>query len=221
MCGRFTLSAPSEEIGDLFGVEIGAALAPRYNIAPTQPVVAVRVEGGRRRLVRLRWGLIPAWADDPAIGNRMINARAETAAEKPSFRQAFRSRRCLVAADGFFEWQKRAGKKQPFHIHLRDRGPFAIAGLWERWSKGSEPVESCTLLTTSANALVSPIHDRMPVILAPADFDTWLDPALTDVERVQALLRPHDAGAMAATPVGTLVNNPRCDEPACVAAVEV
>jgi putative SOS response-associated peptidase YedK len=217
VCGRFTLAVPSEEVGELFGLPTAGTLSPRYNIAPSQAVAAVRIEAGQRRLVMLRWGLLPSWADDLAIGNRMINARAESVAEKPSFRQAFRARRCLVAADGFFEWQKREGGKRPFHIRMRDGRPFAFAGLWERWTRGKEPVESCTLLTTTANALIRPIHDRMPVIVAPGEFDLWLDPQEAGTERVRAVLRPFSAEAMVATPVGDRVNNPRNDDPECIA----
>jgi putative SOS response-associated peptidase YedK len=151
-----------------------------FNVAPTQPVAAVRVVPGgqERELVELRWGLIPSWADDPKIGYRMINARSETAATKPSFRSAFKVRRCLVVADGYYEWQKRDGAKQPFYIHMQGGKLFAFAGLWERWvPPDGEAIESCTILTTDANELTKPIHDRMPVIVDPPDFGQWLDPA--------------------------------------------
>ena len=221
MCGRFTLHTPAHRLAEAFGVGELPNLPPRYNIAPSQDVVAIRraAGGGPRELVPLRWGLIPFWAKDPAIGNRMINARAETAAEKPAFRAAFRARRCLVVADGFYEWQKTTGgAKQPYYIRLKDDAPFAIAGLWERWSPPEgEAVESCALLTTAANDLLRPIHDRMPVILAPAAYDAWLEPAPLSTAVREALLRPYPADEMAAYAIGRLVNDPRTDEAACIA----
>ena len=174
MCGRFTLSAPSEDLSSIFNVEV-EALAPRYNIAPTQMVSAVRVVGGKRHLALLRWGLVPSWAKDPKVGARLINARAETVAEKPSFRSAFRRRRCLIVADGFFEWQKAKPRKQPFHIACTDGRPFAMAGLWEFWSKGDVSMESCTIITTAPNELMATLHNRMPVILPPTDYAQRLD----------------------------------------------
>ena len=221
MCGRFTRSASGPDLADLFHLAEVPELPPHYNIAPTQPVAAVRVElDGKRRLVWLRWGLIPSWAEDPAIGNRLINARAETAAEKPSFGSAFRSRRCLVPADGFFEWQKCNGRKQPFYFRLKDGAPFAFAGLWEQWRKAPEEVvESCTLLTTDANAVVRPFHDRMPVILDRRDYDAWLDPAVRAPEEVQPLLRPFPEAGMTAYTVSPWVNDPKHQGPQCVAPV--
>jgi putative SOS response-associated peptidase YedK len=219
MCGRFTLLAPGESIADLFQLPETPHLAPRYNIAPTQPVAAVRVnrDTRRRELTHFHWGLIPRWAKDPKIGSRMINARSETAAEKPSFRVAFKYRRCLVPADGFYEWQKMNGRKQPVRIQMGDGRPFAIAGLWEHWSSpdGSE-LESCTLLTTEPNDLLKPVHNRMPVILAPADFDRWLDPGAQHPGEVQDLLRPYPSGEMRFYPVSTHVNNPRNEDPRCI-----
>jgi putative SOS response-associated peptidase YedK len=223
MCGRFALVTPGEEIAETFGLTEVPELVARYNIAPTQPVVAVRVapqsklDNQRRELTLLHWGLIPSWAKDPSISARLINARAETAAEKPSFRSALKYRRCLVPADGFYEWQKVDGKKQPYFIRLRDDGPFAIAGLWEHWQSpdGSE-IESVTLLTTAANDAVRPLHDRMPVIIAPADYGLWLDTAVQKAEGVQHLLRPFDATAMLAYPVNPLVNNARNDTAVCL-----
>lgn len=221
MCGRFTLKTPAPVLLGLFDLPDAAALPPRYNIAPTQPVVVVRNAPAHpgRELVQMRWGLIPSWADDPAIGNRLINARSETAANKPAFRSAFRQRRCLVPADGFYEWQKVGRKKQPFYFHLRDGGPFAFAGLWEHWQKDADQaIESCTLLTTDANDLVRPLHDRMPVILAPEDYERWLDPG-TAIPQLEALLRPYPGDAMTAYPVSVQVNNPRNEGPACVERV--
>ncbi|MFN2190460.1 MAG: SOS response-associated peptidase, partial [Candidatus Promineifilaceae bacterium] len=172
MCGRFTLVAPGEAIAELFDLTDIPSLVPRYNIAPTQPVAAVRLSQstGDRELTYFHWGLIPRWAKDTKIGSRMINARSETAAEKPSFRSAFKYRRCLVPADGFYEWQKVNGGKQPVRIQMKNGDPFAIAGLWENWisSDGSE-IDSCTLLTTEPNDLLRAVHNRMPVLLHPDD----------------------------------------------------
>jgi putative SOS response-associated peptidase YedK len=194
-------------------------LEPRYNIAPTQSIAVVRqFEDGLRSCDLLRWGLIPSWAKDPAIGNRTINARAETVAEKPAFRAAFRRRRCLVLADGFFEWRKE-GKKQPYYIRMRDEGPFAFAGLWERWAPGAEDsaLETCNLITTDANELMRDMHDRMPVILPREDYGTWLDPAIQDTQQLLALLQPYKSEAMIANPVSTRVNNPKHDDAECIA----
>lgn len=222
MCGRFTLRTAPQEVARTF--RLTGALgewAPRYNIAPSQVVAAVRVdEADARQLVFLRWGLVPAWADDPAIGNRMINARGETVAEKPSFRKAFVARRCLIAADGFYEWQKSGGSakapKQPFYITMRDERPFAFAGLWERNTRCGEPIETCTIITTTANELMQPLHDRMPVIVPIDRQDLWLDPAVQEVERLTPLLAPFASDAMKATPVSTRVNNPRNESPECI-----
>jgi putative SOS response-associated peptidase YedK len=192
------------------------------NIAPTQQVAAVRRPTAQegREFVLLRWGLIPPWADDPAVGNRLINARAKTVADKPSFGPALRCRRCLVLADGFFEWQTGKGKKQPYHFRLRDGRPFALAGLWERWSRGRHgAVESCTLITTEANDLVRPLHERMPVIVPPDAYEVWLDPAVQHPVRLQPLLRPYRAEEMVAYPVSMRVNSPRNDDPGCVQSV--
>ena len=161
----------------------------------------------------LHWGLVPSWADDPKIGNRMINARAETAADKPSFRTAMRRRRCLIVADGFYEWQTIGKRRQPMYIHMRDGRPFAFAGLWESWEGADHSaLESCTILTTSANDLVRPIHDRMPVIIAPADYARWLDPAVQQAEPILPLLRPYPAEEMEAYAVSTRVNSPARDD---------
>ena len=192
------------------------ALPLRYNIAPTQRVAAVRQQAETdRELVQLRWGLIPSWAKDAAIGSSLINARSETAAKKPSFRSAMRKRRCLIPADGFYEWRRVGGEKQPYLIGLLDDAVFAFAGLWEAWDKGGERVESCTILTTSANELLKPLHDRMPVIVAPADYAQWLDPAIVDPAEVQPLLRAYPPDQMRYYPVDSRVNSPRNDDPQC------
>ena len=221
MCGRFTLRAPASLVAEQFTLFELPPFAPRFNIAPSQPVAVVRLAPAQgqpqRELAWLRWGLIPSWAKDPAIGNRMINARAETVAEKPAYRAALRRRRCLLAADGFYEWQRTDGRKQPYFIHLCDDRPFAFAGLWEAWEGPDDSyIESCTLLTTEPNELIRPIHNRMPVILAPDDYEPWLDPAVQKPEPLVPLLRPYPSDEMAAHPVSTLVNSPTNDDPKCI-----
>jgi putative SOS response-associated peptidase YedK len=219
MCGRFTLITPAEQIAEQFELPEVPSLSPRYNIAPTQPVAAVRQTpgNGNRELAMLHWGLVPFWAKDPGIGARMINARSETAAEKPAFRAAFRRRRCLVLADGFYEWQRLQRGKQPFFIRRRDKGPFAIAGLWEHW-KGSDGavIESCTLLTTEPNDLIRSLHNRMPVILPPEHYELWLDTSVRDAELLQPLLRPYPSEGMSAYPISTWVNKPANEGPRCI-----
>ena len=188
MCGRFTLRAPASVIAEQFSLFEVPWLKPRFNIAPTQPVPVVRMTpqqaAPQRQFVFLHWGLVPSWAKDPTIGNRMINARAETVADKPAFRTALRRRRCLIVADGFYEWQTAGKRRQPMFIHIRDDRPLAFAGLWESWEGADHSaLESCTILTTAANDLVRPIHDRMPVIVAPEDYADWLDPAVQSPSR--------------------------------------
>ena len=222
MCGRFTLRTPVEDLADFFHLPDTPDLTPRYNIAPTQPVATVLVVTGDRQFRVMRWGLVPSWAKDLRIGSRMINARAETLAVKPAFRSALRERRCLVMADGFYEWQQKAGGKQPYHVVKKDGSPFAFAGLWERWEPpgGGEPVASCTIITTQANDLVRAFHERMPVILDQEDFDLWLDPTVTDPLRVLPLLRPYPADKMKAYPVSSVVNSPRHESEECVHPLE-
>ena len=216
MCGRFTLFDTAASLAEAFEVAEVPSLSPRYNIAPSQAVAAVRIppSGGAREVVLLRWGLIPSWAKDPSLGDRMINARAETAAGKPAFRSAIRRRRCLVPASGFYEWKRTNGRKQPYYIRRPDGKPFALAGLWESWEgPGAAAVESCTILTTSANELLLPIHDRMPVIVSPADYDLWLSLGIRDPGELSRLFRPFPPEEMTAFPVGTAVNNPKTDSP--------
>ena len=219
MCGRFTLFEADKVLSREFGVSGISPLSPRYNIAPSQPVACVRAvpAGAGREFALMRWGLIPSWSKDPAIGNRLINARSETAREKPSFRSAFRRHRCLIPASGFYEWQRRERGKQPFYIRMRDGRPFAFAGLWERWEPpDGAAVETCAILTTGANAILAPIHDRMPVIMPPGGYDRWLDPAIRDPDSVTPLLVPFPPEMMIAFPVGTRVNAPSNDDPGCV-----
>ena len=221
MCGRYSITTPVEALARLFRSKGPALnLPPRYNVAPTQQVPIVRREHegltGERELAQVRWGLIPFWARTAPIGAKMINARAEGIDEKAAFRAALKMRRCLVPADGFYEWQAMRGRKVPWHITSKDGKPFAFAGLWERWEKAPDgvPVESCTIITTSANHLVRPLHDRMPVILAPDDHAAWLgeDP----VRDVAELLRPYPSEAMRAYRVITAVNSVRNDGPKCI-----
>ena len=223
------MTTPVEGVRQVFGFLERPNLAARYNIAPTQEVPAVRLEpaeaGGAaaRHLVMLRWGLIPVWAKDKAIGSRMINARAETVAEKPSFRAAFAKRRCLIVADGFYEWRKEAGaNKQPYRAAMADGRPFGFAGLWEHWTDTSDGtrVESCTIVTTEANELLKPIHSRMPVIVDPADFEAWLDVALAP-DGARALLRPYPAGRMTVYPVSPRVNSVANDDAALIEPLTV
>lgn len=257
MCGRFTLSVAPEAVALAFDLDQIPDLAPRYNIAPTQTSAVVRLSLGAeaRVLEPMRWGLVPFWASDPSIGNRMINARAETAAGKPAFRAAFKSRRCLVPADGFYEWRSDpgGGPKQPFRVCLADGGPFAMAGLWESWrprdttdgqgragesegdgedgdagqdgdeGQGRErhaELRTFTILTTTPNALVAEIHDRMPVILDPSEYDAWLDPSVEGGAALAALLDAYPAERMLAYPVSTVVNSPRNDGPECIARLD-
>ena len=222
MCGRYSLTSPTEAVRRLFEFPERPNLAPRANIAPSQDVAAVRLASGEsgevgRHFVWLRWGLIPAWAKDPAIGNRTINARAETVARKPAFRAAFRARRCLILADGFYEWKTESGGKQPYRITLADGGPFALAGLWERWAnpQGGETIESCTIVTTAANARLQEIHPRMPVILAPDAFVPWLDPR-TPRAQAEALLVPFPSEALTHYRVSPRLNSPANDDPTLI-----
>ncbi len=217
MCGRYTLTVPVEILAEEFGVTGPLPeVPPSYNIAPTQEVAAVLADDGERRLEMLRWGLIPSWADDPGIGSRMINARSETVPEKPSFRRAFRERRCLIIADGFYEWKRTNDGKQPYYIRMEGGRPFAFAGLWESWRGGREEIRSCTILTTEANDRVSNIHHRMPVILAPEDHGLWLDPDVREADPLLPLLAPYPDDVMDAYPVSRFVNRPANDEPRCV-----
>ena len=237
MCGRYSLGSSSDALRDLFGLEHTptsiptSILAPRYNIAPGQLVLSVRQRAdGSRPADMLRWGLIPSWAKDARIGYKLINARSETVTVKPAFRRAFRQRRCLVPADGFFEWAVPAAapaeagptsakpRKQPWYFHLPQRTPFALAALWERWQDPQgQAVDSCTLLTTRANAEVAPVHHRMPVILQPEDYAAWLEYGNHDLQQLQSLLRPLPDGRLNAYAVSTWVNRAGNDDPQCIA----
>jgi putative SOS response-associated peptidase YedK len=215
MCGRFKLNAPFSELVRLYRLTNNVNLGARYNIAPTQQIATVRVHEGQRTLDMLRWGLIPAWAKDKKIGYSTINAKAETIQTAPVFRDAFRSKRCLILADGFYEWKKLGPKeKQPYLFQMRDKSPFGFAGLWDSWRDRAtnEVVESCTIITTEANKLCEPIHNRMPVILYPEDHPMWLgeEPAMPD--HLHDLLVPYDAEQMEAVRIGPRVGNVKHDD---------
>ncbi len=222
MCGRFTIRVETPEVVD--ALEVGSvteAVAPSYNVAPGTGVPVVVLEDGLRVLKRFRWGLIPSWAKDPSIGNRLINARGETVAEKPAFRKAFAQRRCLIPADGFYEWKAGPAGKEPWYITLKDRPVFAFAGLWERWKDPEgEEVLSCAIITIAANEFMKPIHHRMPVILPAGAEARWLDPALKDRAALEALLIPYPSNLMQAHPVARTVNSPRNDSEQCVLPLE-
>lgn len=226
MCGRFTLIFTYEDLKKYFQLAEMPSIEPRFNIAPSQDVLAIRMEGGIRRAAMLHWGLIPYWAKDPKIGNRTINARAETVQTMPSFRAAFRKRRCLIPASGFFEWSKMEGtgkkEKQPFYITLKDGKPMVFAGLWERWhdEKAGQEIESCTILTTQANELVGKLHNRMPVILGPESFDRWLVPEESGTATLLPLLRPVSDELLAVHPVSKYVNTPAHQGEECIEPIE-
>ena len=224
MCGRFTLYAAPEEVAAFFGLPEAPILVERYNIAPTQPVGLVRLntQTFAREWALMHWGLIPSWSKDPSIGARMINARSETVADKPSFRAAFKRRRCLVPVSGFYEWQKQGRTKQPYYITAEEGGLLAIAGLWEYWEGADgSALESCTLLTTEANELMTPLHNRMPVFIAPEDFDEWLGDGKEEsrryLESLQHLLRPAPTDLLTAYPVSSYVSNARNEGESCIA----
>jgi putative SOS response-associated peptidase YedK len=222
VCGRYSLTTAPEALRRLFDFDTTPNLQPRYNIAPTQsaPVVRTAANGGRE-LAMLRWGLIPSWAKEASIGSKMINARSETVAEKPSFRSAFRHRRCLVPADGFYEWRREGEIKQPYRIGMKGGAAFAFAGLWESWDGTDDDaaVETFTILTTEANRRLGPIHARMPVILAPDAYDAWLDAESGSRDDALGLLRPFAEAPMAFYRVSTRVNSPRNDDPDCLTPI--
>ncbi|WP_070121077.1 SOS response-associated peptidase [Bacillus marinisedimentorum] len=219
MCGRFTLSASAEMLSDRFEVPNMKELSiePAYNIAPSQPILSIIHDGAKRRAGFLKWGLVPSWSKDPKIGNKMINARVETASEKPAFRNAFKRRRCLIIADGFYEWQKTGDKKIPMRIQLESGAPFAFAGLWEKWEREEgEALYTCTILTRAANEFMEPIHSRMPVILSGQAEHEWLDPNIQDPRYLEHLLDIYPEENLEAYEVSDLVNSPQNDTPQCI-----
>jgi putative SOS response-associated peptidase YedK len=209
LCGRFTLTEGIHELQSQFNFSFAEDMEPRYNIAPSQDILAVAAGKGGRAGAKLRWGLIPFWAKDPKIGYKMINARSEGIESKPSFRHAFRQRRCLILADGFYEWKKTKGGKQPYRFVLKEDKPFAFAGLWETWKGPAASIASCTIITTEPNSVTEKVHDRMPVILKSSDYDMWLNPNENDPGKLKELLVPYPAEEMEAYPVSTLVNSPK------------
>jgi len=233
VCGRFVSTATPDQVVQRFQVDESRVgdHAPDYNVAPRERIYAVRDrssgEGKRRFLDLLRWGLVPSWAEDPGVGDRMINARAESIVEKPAYRKAFGKRRCIVPADGFYEWQRREGRKQPTYVHRADGEMLAFAGLWEAWrnplSEASDDpwLRSCVIVTTKANALVAPIHDRMPVVLGESAWSTWLDPENHDLDALRALLEPPPSEWFDTYPVSTLVNKPVHNGPELLEPVDV
>ena len=221
MCGRFTLHHSTEDIAERFAIEqLTLELTPRYNIAPSQPVTTI-VQRESRTLEEFKWGLVPSWAKDPAIGNRMINARAESASEKPAFRDAIRRRRCLVPASGYYEWRRSGPLRVPTYLHLEDRRPFAMAGLWEEWTApGGALLRSVAIVTTEPNSFAATIHNRMPAILDEASAEAWLDASVEDASRVEPLLTPYARDDLVAHAVSAAVNKADFDDPVCIAAVD-
>jgi len=226
MCGRYRLSRRKQLVEEYFASVSSEEedWNPRYNIAPTQSVPVIRQNPKEpvRELSLIRWGLIPSWATDPSVAARMINARSETAKVKPAFRDALKSRRCLIPADGFYEWQRTGKAKQPYCFEVDEGALFAFAGLWDRWIDPSgHTVETCSILTTTPNALTSAVHDRMPVVLEPASYDLWLDPEMKDVGAASQLLRPYNAGLMRCYPISARINQVANNDQACSAPVEL
>lgn len=221
MCGRYALKTSVPEIARILGATVNAAFAPSYNVAPSRNVPICRIAAdGNRELALLRWGLVPGWAKAVDDRYRMINARAETVASKPAFRTSFRKRRCLVPADGYFEWKAGPDRKQPYFIHPADESPMFLAGLWDRWdTRENGPLESFSIVTTSASGHLANVHDRMPVIIHIDDQDAWLDPETEIAGHLLALLKPHAGKELLLTPVSTYVNNPRNDDPRCLEPV--
>lgn len=220
MCGRFVVNIPADVLKGIFNLIETPQLEPRYNVAPTQSAAVVRNQGDHNRLDLLKWGLVPGWSKDLSFGSHLINARSETVAEKPAFRHAIKYRRCIIPTSGFYEWSHTDKKKQPYYIRMAEQTPMCLAGLWESWKApdGSE-LESFTILTTAANKLVAPIHNRMPVILHPDTFTLWLSHNMHDPDQLQPLFQPFPADQLQTFKVSDLVNNPRFDSPACIAQV--
>jgi len=220
MCGRYRLSSTEEEVAEFFEAEPTEELHPRYNIALSQPMAVIRQVGPGRAISMVRWDLVPFWAKDPSIGSRFMNDRSETVLDKPSFREPFAQRRCLVPADGFYEWKKAGPRKQAFHFGMKDESLFAFAGLWDHWkSPDGTILESCTILTTAPNELLQDVHDRMPVILHHDHYDIWLTAAPAQRQKLRELLVPFESELMARYEVSSMVNSPQNDSPACVERV--
>ncbi|MGM0876882.1 MAG: SOS response-associated peptidase [Bacillota bacterium] len=219
MCGRFSLATDQSILQEQFEFILNDEFNYRYNIAPSQNILVIGSNGRERVGTSMRWGLVPPWSKDPKIGYKMINARAETLDEKVSFKQPFMNKRCLILSDGFYEWKKQAKEKQPFRFIMKDRRPFAFAGLWEQWNQGEKPLYTCTIITTSPNELTKDVHDRMPVILPPTAYDRWLNRDFHNTEELKSLLVPFDTDLMDAYPVSSIVNSPKNDSEQCLAPI--
>lgn len=217
MCGRYTLRSPRARLEETFELQVPEWVTPRFNIAPSQAIAVIRERQGQREWAALRWGLIPFWSKQDNPRYATVNARAETVAEKPAYRKPFRSQRCLIPADGFYEWKAAGKAKQPFFIHLKDDTPFAFAGLWDRWQHGEQAIESATLIVTDANAAMAPVHERMPVILPAEHWRLWLDQDHFDAQKLQALLKPYAGKDLDLYAVNRTVNSPSNDSPDCIA----
>ncbi|WP_394555241.1 hypothetical protein C1N61_26250 (plasmid) [Priestia aryabhattai] len=219
MCGRFSLTTDIAELQERFNFDFNGefTFGSRFNIAPSQQVLTLGSSEGKRAVTTMKWGLVPYWADDIKIGYKMINARGESVDEKASFKRPFKSKRCLILADGFYEWKKEGENKQPFRFVMKDERPFAFAGLWEQWNRGGEPLYTCTIITTKPNEVTKEVHDRMPVILEEDAYDLWLDPQMEDTEYLKSLLVPYPAEQMKMYPVSTIVNSPKNDVEECLA----
>jgi putative SOS response-associated peptidase YedK len=224
MCGRFRLSKTDKAVMKQFGVEINPDYSPRYNISPSQSVLTIRQDPAKpvRLVSKMRWGLVPFWAKDVQIGYKMINARSETVLEKPAYRDSFKKRRCLIPADGFYEWKEIGKDKQPYNFGMADDSAFAFAGIWDAWKmQDGTCMESFSILTTTPNDLVQDVHDRMPVILDADDYDQWLDPGVKDPTTLTELLKAFPAKKMRSYPLSQLVNSPKNDKPECIVGLPV
>ena len=222
MCGRFTLHTPETRIREAFHLDRSAplGLSPRYNIAPSQDIPIIRDTDDGREMALARWGLVPHWSKEPKTRYSTINARIETVAEKPAYRTPFRRHRCLIPADGFYEWKRVNGNKIPHHVRMRGGNVFAFAGLWDRWEGEGETLDSCSIIVTTANEVMRTLHERMPVIIAPAHYDLWLDPAITDKDEIMRYLNSAPSGSLQLYPVSTWVNTPKHDDERCIRACE-
>lgn len=216
MCGRFVQKVDLREAAKIFDAIVEGEQKINYNVAPRQPI-AVIMEDGKRKIVEMLWGLVPRWAKDASIANKLINARSETVAEKPSFRDSFKSRRCLIIADGFYEWQTKDGIKKPFYIYMKDKKPFGMAGLYDLWKdENGKEITTCTIITTEANEFMKSLHHRMPVIISPENYNHWLDPAERDTSKIGSLMKPWDSNEMDAYEVGILVNSAGYNSAECI-----
>lgn len=216
MCGRFVQKVDLREAAKIFDAIVEAEQRTNYNVAPRQPI-AVIMEDGKRKIVEMSWGLVPRWAKDASIANKLINARSETVAEKPSFRDSFKSRRCLIIADGFYEWQTKDGIKKPFYIFMKGKKPFGMAGLYDLWKdENGKEITTCTIITTEANEFMKTLHHRMPVIISPENYNHWLDPVERDTSKIGSLMKPWDSNEMDAYEVGILVNSAGYNSAECI-----